>query len=183
MARRLTALVQRLPVVRAVLRSVYRVRQVLLGVRPTLHASEIVIVHDRLNAAERALFMAMEPRDRRHSMDMVLWLRTHGPTPSATLEAATLLHDVGKGRLRLHERVLFVLAGAAGRTLRSCLEREGEHGLRGALWRLKHHAMLGAARIEDTSTERVRWLVAHHTDTSPLEDAELARLMAADEAC
>jgi hypothetical protein len=174
---------QSLARIRLLSRSMYRVRQMSLGVRPALRASEVVIVHERLSAAERALFMAMEPRDRRHSMDMVLWLRAHGPTPSASLEAGTLLHDAGKGRLRLIERVLFVLAGVAGSGFRSRLGREGERGLRGALWRLEHHAALGAGRLEGISTERVQWLVAHHTDAAPPGDDELARLMAADEAC
>lgn len=159
----------------------YRVRQVLLGLRPALRAGEVATVRALLSESERALFMTMDARDRRHSMDMLLWLRarTH---PSPALEVAALLHDVGKGRLRLAERVAFVLLGLPGEALRDRLAVE-DGGFRGALWRLRHHAHLGADRLAGVSAERVRWLVAHHTDTVPPEDEELRRLMAADDAC
>jgi len=157
------------------------VRQVLLGLRPALRAGEVASVRALLSEDERVLFMTMDARDRRHSMDMLLWLRAR-TTPSMPLEVATLLHDVGKGRPRLVERVAFVLLGALGGTRRDRWCVEGG-GFRGALWRLRHHARLGAARIAGTSTERVRWLVAHHTDALPPDDEELRWLMAADDAC
>lgn len=162
-------------------RAAYRVRQVLLGLHPALRAGEVASVRALLNERERALFMAMDARDRRHSMDLLLWLR--GRTqPAAALEVAALLHDVGKGRLRLVERVAFVLIGVLGEATRERWAAEGD-GFRGALWRLRHHARLGAERLEGVSAERVRWLVAHHTDASPPDDEELRWLMAADEAC
>ena len=129
----------------------------------------------------RALFLGMDARDRRHSMDMLLWLRARGHASTA-LEVATLLHDVGKGRLRLVERVAFVLLGALGAARRDRWCVEGA-GFRGALWRLRHHARLGGERLAGTSTERVRWLIAHHTDALPPDDEELRWLMAADDAC
>jgi len=162
------------------------VRQVLLGLRPALRAGEVASVRALLSEPERVLFMTMDARDRRHSMDMLLWLRARmaasGGLPSTALEVATLLHDVGKGRLRLAERVAFVLLGALGEARRERWCVEGE-GFRGALWRLRHHARLGAEQVAGTSTERVRWLVAHHTDAVPPDDEELRWLMAADDAC
>lgn len=162
-------------------RAAYRVRQVLLGLRLALRAGEVASVRALLSEDERVLFMTMDARDRRHSMDMLLWLRAR-TTPSMPLEVATLLHDVGKGRLRLVERVAFVLLGALGGARRDAWCVEGD-GFRGALWRLRHHARLGAERVAGTSTERVCWLVAHHTDALPPDDEELRWLMAADDAC
>ena len=163
-------------------RAVYRVRQVVIGVRPALRAGEVATVRVLLNEQERVLFTSMEPRDRRHSVDMLLWLRAR-MSASHALEIATLLHDVGKGRLRLHERVAFVLLGALGGEFRVRLAAESAPGFRGAMWRLEHHAALGAAQLAGCSSERVRWLVAHHTDEAPPADEELQWLIAADNAC
>lgn len=165
----------------SVRRAAYRVRQVLLGFRPALRAGEVAAVHALLSEPERALFMAMDARDRRHSMDMLIWLRAR-TRPSPALEVATLLHDVGKGRLRLAERVAFVLLGVLGEARRDRLCAEGG-GFRGALWRLRHHARLGAARLEGGAGERVCWLVAHHTDAPLPDDEDLRWLVAADDAC
>lgn len=162
-------------------RVAYRVRQVLLGLRPALRAGEAASVRALLSEDERVLFLGMDARDRRHSVDMLLWLRAR-TQPSMALEVAALLHDVGKGRLRLVERVAFVLLGLLGEARRDRVAIEGG-GFRGALWRLRHHARLGAERLTDASTERVRWLVAHHTDPLPPDDEELRWLMAADDAC
>lgn len=170
---------RRLRVVFVVSHAIYRVRQVWISARPALRASEVLIVRERLNDAERAFFVAMDPRDRRHSMDVLQLLRERG-TPSATLETAALLHDIGKGQMHLHERVLFVLIGVASGRLRRRLEREDQRGLRGAFWRLHHHPEVGAALLDDISTERVRWLVLHHIDRRPPDDAELLALIGAD---
>ncbi|RLT28167.1 MAG: HD domain-containing protein [Chloroflexi bacterium] len=173
------ATLRRLRVVLVISHAIYRVRQVWISARPALRASEVLIVRERLNDAERALFVAMDPRDRRHSMDVLQLLRQRG-TPSATLETAALLHDIGKGQMHLHERVLFVLIGVVSSRLRHRLEREGQRGLRGAFWRLRHHPEIGAVLLNDASTERVCWLVLHHTDRRPPDDAELLELIAAD---
>lgn len=163
-------------------RAVYRIRQVVIGVRPALRAGEVASVRALLNDQERSCFTSMDARDRRHSMDMLLWLRAR-TTPSRALKVAALLHDVGKGRLRLHERVAFVLFGALPGDVRVRLAAEHASGFRGAMWRLEHHAALGAAQLEGCSSERVRWLVAHHTDADPPADEELQWLIAADSAC
>lgn len=168
-------------------RAAYRVRQVLLGFRPALRAGEVAAVRALLNDEERALFTSMDARDRRHSVDMLLWLRDR-TAPSPTLEVAALLHDVGKGRLRLHERVAFVLLGVVLPRWRSRLGTPEARGLAGgarrALWRLEHHGALGAERLRRCSSARVCWLVEHHTDAvAPPTDKELQWLIAADDAC
>jgi hypothetical protein len=135
-----------------------------------------------LNERERALFVAMEPRDRRHSMDMVHWLRAR-TAASPELLAAALLHDVGKGDLLVVDRIAFVLLGRVSASLRSRVASSEGMRFRRALWRLEHHARLGADRLSGVSCERVLALVESHLDAGAGADEELHWLMAADSAC
>ncbi len=165
----------------------YRAAQFLRGLRPALQPDEARLVRQLLSDSEFQLFAAMDPRDRRHSMDMVLWLQARAPS-SDDLLAAALLHDVGKGRLRDWERIAFVLLGAVRARARERFARAQGGGLRGALWRLEHHARLGAALLRETgSRTAVVALVERHSDVeagaaSPAE-GDLARLREADAAC
>ena len=165
----------------------YRVRQFFRGFRWTLNPDEIRTVRDLLAHEERLLFTSMQARDRRHSMDVLLWLDRSAPPhapPSDELRVAALLHDVGKGSLIVWDRVLFVLLGAASIRLRRWVERESGWRFQRALWRLEYHAPLGAEKVSLAgSRPRVIALVARHTDASSAGDEELAWLMAADSAC
>jgi hypothetical protein len=159
----------------------YRARQFFRGFRPSLTAGELALMHSALNERERALFIAMDPRDRRHSMDMVHWLRAR-TAPSADLLAAVLLHDVGKGRLLVWDRVAFVLMGRASKSLRRRLGAPDGPRFRQALWRLEHHPRLGAEKLAGLSRDRVIALVAAHLAADGA-DEELRWLRDADDAC
>lgn len=172
-----------------VTRAQYRARQFFRGFRTTLTAGEIATMRALLTDEERALFLVMTPRDRRHSMDMVHWLHAHGAAAapaSGEVLAAALLHDIGKGRLWVWDRVAFVLLGAVdayrGGGLRARLAVEDGGRFPHALWRMEHHARLGAERLGG-SRPSVAWLVAHHTDLAAPASVDLALLMAADAAC
>lgn len=141
-----------------------------------------------LTDQELLLFSAMPGRDRRHSMDMVHWLQRQPPEdgspPSPELLAAALVHDVGKGSLIVWDRVAFVLLGAASTRLRIAAGVEHGPRWRHAIWRLEHHAQLGADLLQTAgSRPRVVELVRRHKDHSADGDVELHRLIAADGAC
>ncbi len=168
----------------------YRTGQVLLSLRPAPAPSEVVEARKLLSEAELACFVAMEPRDRRHSLDVMRRVRERssvgGGHASRDLLAAALLHDVGKGRLLLCDRAAFVLLNALSERLGDALAVE--HGMRWrrALWRIRHHARLGAARLVDAgSRPPVVELVARHIAAKREGaggDRELALLIAADDA-
>jgi hypothetical protein len=160
----------------------YRARQFFRGLHPSLTAGELALMHSALNERERALFIAMDPRDRRHSMDMVHWLRAR-TAPSADVVAAALLHDVGKGRLLVWDRVAFVVLGRVSKSLRGRLGSPRGMRFRQALWRLEHHPRLGAEQLTGVSRERVVALVAAHLAPDAGADEELLWLAAADNAC
>ncbi|MEX2446256.1 MAG: HDIG domain-containing metalloprotein [Dehalococcoidia bacterium] len=161
-------------------RAAYRARQFLRGLRPMLLAEEIADARGRLSPAEFTLFLHAEPRDRRHACDLLHALRREGVSEAALV--AALLHDVGKGRLSVWSRVLFVLATAASPRLVPALAAEDGPRWRRELWRLQHHARLGAAMLREAGSDaRVVEIVARHTGAPPPDDRELARFIEVDD--
>ena len=164
----------------------YRAYQFLAGLRPILEADDAAEVSAVLEERGLGLFVAMDPRDRRHSLAVMRWLRRHGSRdehPSRDLLEAALLHDVGKGRIWVWERVAFVLLDALPRAVTRHIESSSGGGFRHALWTLRHHAELGAQRLEVAGARpRVVELVRRHTErpADVSDDPELARLVEAD---
>ena len=171
-------------------RAGYRVRQVLWGLRSEIALSDRDAVIALLSPAELGLFDAMEPSDRHHAVRTLRWLDRRPAVagrpvaPGRDVRVAALLHDVGKGRLVLWHRVVYVLLGALSRGLLERLCRRG-HGARGALWRLRHHARLGAVLLSEAgSAPRVVELVARHLtpagEVRAAGDLDLLALVEAD---
>jgi putative nucleotidyltransferase with HDIG domain len=177
------------PLRRATARLRYRARQFFRGFHARLSPVEIAVVRSLLSAPELRLFLALDPRDRRHSYDVLRWLEVTAGSrkPSGSLLKAALLHDVGKGRLGVWDRVAFVLLEHVSTRFVDILgsakgEPEGARW-RHALWRLRHHAELGARVLSEVGTDpRVIELVARHTGRDAGSDAELAQLIEADRA-
>lgn len=121
----------------------------------------------------------MAPRDQWHHIRTLELL----PPPlraNREVARAALLHDLGKGYIRLHERVLFVLLHAAAPRLLDLFGREDAAGVRGALYRIRHHARLGVELLTPLgATEREIELIARHHDLAS-NDPALAALVRAD---
>ena len=168
-------------------RAIYRAGQFFRGFVTAVDPDDARAVAALLTPAELQLFLAQRPRDRRHAVLTMRHLEriaaTEDATPSRDLRAAALLHDVGKGPLRVEDRVLFVLLESISLSLLDRLADERASHWRRALWRLRHHAALGAARLTAAgSAPRVVELTAtHHLPATPEGDRELAWLLAADE--
>jgi hypothetical protein len=162
-------------------RARYRTGQVTRGFRTQLEPRDVEVIRSLLAPAELRLFAGMHARDRRHSYEVLRRLDAGAP-PSMALRQAALLHDVGKGYLELWDRVAFVLLGALSPRLLDALAAHDGMRWRNALWRLRHHAAIGAEiLVAAGSSARVVALVGGHT-AEPAGDDELARLIEADRA-
>jgi hypothetical protein len=156
------------------LRPLYRSRQALHALRPRIEDGELALARQTLSQAEARLFFAMERRDQRHALEVARRLCEH--TDDGAVLVAALLHDCGKGRVPLWLRVLNVLSPGAVRLLAA----EGS-GWRGAAYRLRHHAELGAAMAREAGCGEttVRLILGH---IEPEEAWQYELLVAADDA-
>jgi len=137
---------------------------------------EAATVRGLLTPAELALFLGMQRRDQRHSLDLYRALAAED-APNTSLVAA-LVHDVAKEDLRDWQRVLFVLLEAARPGVGRALEAEHGPAWRRGLWCLRHHARLGAERLAAAgSATRVVDIVAAHTGHPPQGDPEVERFI------
>ncbi len=162
-------------------RARYRSRQFFDALRAAVGEVDRARVARYLSPEQQRLFHAMALRDQRHALDVLYVLERQGRDDEALL-AAALLHDVGKGAIRLWERVAFVLLKAASPRLLERVASEGGAGWRRALWRSLHHAELGAALAEGSGApaETVRLIRMHEEQGTA--DPLLVLLRKADEA-
>lgn len=154
----------------------HRVRQFVGALRPRVTPVGRAEAYRWLDSALlQALFASMMLRDQEHGI-IVMWrVRAQAGESDAALLAAALLHDCGKGRVALWQRVAYVLLGVAPGARRRLA------GERGGLWRLLHHAALGAdlAAAAGAEADVVRMIREQEVAGA---DARLAILQAADEA-
>ncbi|WP_342663277.1 HD domain-containing protein [Deinococcus peraridilitoris] len=122
-----------------------------------------------LTPEERAVYLAMDPRDREHAVRVTQRVWRHCPDAPAELLAGALLHDCGKSarRYRVWERVL---AGLVPQRYSACLPWEP---LQIRAW----HPQLGARMLRAAGgRERVAQLVErHHTPGGDAHAAVLHR--------
>ncbi len=164
-------------------RSLYRSRQFFRSIGASVSDGERREVAGRLSEGEERLFFAMTARDQRHSLDVLHLLIRQGQSDPELL-AAALLHDAGKGQVRIWHRVLYVLLRATSRRLFERLASSEASSWRGALAAIADHARRGAAlaKAAGASEGTVR-LIRQHEDAGDGPDPRVAILRAADESC
>ena len=162
-------------------RAAYRSRQFFGALRARVEEDERAEVAAHLTPAQQRLFHSMDLRDQRHALDVFRVLKSGGQRDPSLL-AAALLHDVGKGPVKLWQRVAFVLLSVVSPGLLRRLARADEPGWRGGLARTLDHAERGAALAEEagSTVETVRLIRLHRSPAGG--DPALALLQAADEA-
>ncbi|MEX2227743.1 MAG: hypothetical protein WEB52_15005 [Dehalococcoidia bacterium] len=161
-------------------RITHRVRQFFGALRPRVTADDRADAYRYLNPPLRTVFEAMTLRDQQHGIVVYQRVREAAQGDDPALFAAALLHDCGKGDVRLWHRVAYVMLGPLpGAQVRAASEHATSW--RRAIWRLLHHPRLGAeiAAAAGAEADVVR-MIREQESAAP--DARLALLQAADEA-
>jgi hypothetical protein len=162
-------------------RAAHRARQFFGALRPHVAPTERAGVYSYLGEQQRAVFESMMLRDQQHGIEVYRRVRAATPGDDPPLFAAALLHDCGKGRVALWQRVAHVLLGFFPPPLRRRIASERGGGWRQAFWRLQHHPEIGADMVARTGADpdTIR-MIREQDAASP--DQRLALLQAADEA-
>lgn len=158
----------------------HRIRQFAGALRPRVTPADLEEAHGFLEAPLRPLFGSMTVRDQQHGLIVMRRVRARAGD-DAQLLAAALIHDCGKGRVLLWQRVAHVLLGAVAPGMRRRIASETGAGWRRALWRLLHHPELGARMAEAAGAHPDVARMIREQD-APAPDARLAILQAADNA-
>jgi hypothetical protein len=164
-------------------RSLYRSRQFFRSVGASIDDDERNEVASLLNVDQQHLFLSMTARDQRHSLDVLHTLHARGQN-DAVLQSAALLHDVGKGHIRLWHRVAYVVIRAISPRLLRKLASSDDASWRGALAAIANHAERGASLVRAAgASDEVVHLVRTHESPDGDADPRQALLRAADESC
>jgi hypothetical protein len=136
--------------------------------RSPIGESQIELVQTTLLDSEFALWSAMMPMDKKHSIKVMSRFMQIYPQATATQVRASLLHDVGKleSNLSVFARVLATIVG--------------ERGSRFAKYHA--HEKIGAQMLRQAGSDEETWqLVAGEVSDSPQLRTVLAALRQADE--
>ncbi len=163
-------------------RAAYRIRQFFASLGASLSPQERQIVAARLSQEQQRLFYAMTARDQRHCLDVFYVLEGRGCQDEEVLLAA-LLHDVGKGPIRLWHRVAYVLLRAIWPRLVARLAQPDGRGWWRAVASLENHAARGAALAEAAGTPAAVVELIRHHQRADASDGRLALLREADNSC
>ncbi|MDE3095434.1 MAG: HD domain-containing protein [Chloroflexota bacterium] len=162
-------------------RAAHRLRQFFGALRPRVAPRARYDAYAWLDEPQRRIFASMAVRDQQHGIDVFRRVRAAAGADDPHLFAAALLHDCGKGRVQLWQRVAHVLLGAVAPPLRARIASEQGAPWRRALWRLLHHPEIGAAIVARAGGDAdVVRMIREQEATQP--DARVALLQAADEA-
>jgi hypothetical protein len=159
----------------------HRVRQFVGALRPHVGADERAEAYRYLGAPQQRVFESMMLRDQQHGIEVWRRVRAAAPGEDAALCAAALLHDCGKGRVALWQRVAHVLLGALAPALRRRIAGETGAAWRQAFFRLLHHPEIGARMAAAAGADPDVVRMIREQDAAGA-DERLALLQAADEA-
>ena len=135
--------------------------------RTPIGDSQIALVQTTLLDSEFALWSAMMPMDKKHSIKVMSRFMQIYPQATAAQVRASLLHDVGKleSNLSVFARVLATIVG--------------ERGSRFAKYHA--HEKIGAQMLRQAGSDEETWqLVAGEVSNSPQLQTVLAALQQAD---
>jgi len=163
-------------------RAAYRVRQFLRTVLAPLQRAELEGLEPLLPPEQWALFRRMPLADQRHGLAVYRALRARG-VQQPDLLAAALLHDAGKGavRLRLPLRVAAVLLKRTAPRLWERISSGPARGWRQPFVLYRCHAAIGAQWAAEAGCSALTVRLIGEHEEPPGNDVLLSLLRQADE--
>jgi putative nucleotidyltransferase with HDIG domain len=161
-------------------RTVHLARRFFRALTARVDPSERQVISDNLTPEQQRLFWAMMVQDQRHSLDVFYTLQRRGCQDQDVLLAA-LLHDVGKGYVRLWQRVVFVLLLAFAPGLLHRLAKPNGSGWQRAMVSIKEHGFRGAALAQEAGASPVVVELIRNHQREYLSDRRAALLRTAEE--
>ncbi len=158
----------------------HRTRQFAGALRPCVARRARFEAYAYLGEPQRRVFDSMMLRDQQHGIEVFRRVRATAADDQRLLVAA-LLHDCGKGEVRLWQRAAHVVLGVVAPAMRARIASEHGPAWWQAFWRLLHHAEIGAEIVARAGADPdvVRMI---REQEHPQPDARLAILQTADEA-
>ena len=159
----------------------HRLGQFFGALHPHVSSDDRADAYRYLAPGEQRLFETMMLRDQQHGIAVFCHIRAALAHDDRQLLAAALLHDCGKGRVAVWQRVAHVVLGVAAPGLRLRIANERGAGWRRAFWRLLYHPDIGAELAESAGADAdVVRIIREQESRHP--DERLALFQAADEA-
>jgi len=158
----------------------HRLGQFFGALRPHVSSEDRVEAYRYLAPGEQRLFETMMLRDQQHGIAVFRHIRAAIADEDRSLLTAALLHDCGKGRVAIWQRVAHVMLGVAAPGPRRRIASERGAAWRRAFWRLLYHPDIGAALAERAGADADVVRIIREQE-SPHPDERLALLQAADE--
>ena len=101
-----------------------------------------------MSEGETLLFFQQTQRDQNHAIRTAFHVKQlcldNQVDPPRFLIVAALLHDIGKGEVKLINRIVFVICNFLSSTLSRKIASNKTNNWRATYWRLKYHAIIGA---------------------------------------
>ena len=162
-----------------------RIKQFFRAISAKLSADDNIYISTHLSPAEQKLFFAMDVVDQCHSLRVAYTIErfviedTQGVDRDFLIRCA-LLHDIGrvKGDMSLFGKVFVVLVSAFFPSFADSLELKGSH----LLYIYRHHAEIGAKKLQDIGLYKEAKIIArHHSPSADSDPRELKLLRIADD--
>ena len=166
-------------------KTTYRFRQLSRDFNQRSIAKDQIELIALMSENEALLFFQQTQRDQNHAIRTAFHVKQlcldNQVDPPRFLIIAALLHDIGKGEVKLINRIVFVICNFLSLTLSRKITSNKINNWRTTYWRLKYHAIIGADLLKQVDSDsRVIDLVRRHHCTVAANDNWHEYLVRAD---
>lgn len=162
-----------------------RIKQFFRAICAELTTDDKLYISSHLSPEEQKLFFAMDIVDQYHSVKVAYTVERFVNEDNRGIDKellirCSLLHDVGRvsGDMSIFDKIFVVLVTAISTSLADKFEVDGNH----KFYIYRHHAEIGAKKLQDIGLYREAKIIAkHHSPPTADDPRELKLLRIADD--